>query len=241
MKFLLLISLCLFHFMKTIRNETRIKKENENESKTRIKNENENENETRTISKNGTQTGALDEIKAAQIVTNKLLQDYLNKTDTLLRQLVAKEGQVTTAKVCTGEDTNKLLKENNQLLDEIKKQGEDKTFENTTDVEKQLNESATEEGSIHLFSQKVRYPQDAYGFFSLDKNYNKNEPPLKNTSVNVLLEPTFLTKLESKTRKMGLEIHFILMWEEHEKRVNWTLKEKMKKGSFFLFSPSILE
>ena len=193
MKFLLLISLCLFHFMKTTRNETRIKKENEME--------------TRIVSANETQTVALDEIKAAQIVTNKLLQDYLNKTDTLLKQLVAKEGQVTTAKVCTGEDTNKLLKENNQLLDEIKKQGEDKTFENTTDVEKQLNESATEEGSMHLFSQKVRYPQDAYGFFSLDKNYNKNEPPLKNTSVNVLLEPTFLTMLESKTRKMGLEIH----------------------------------
>ena len=79
MKFLLLISLCLFQHMKTTRIETRI------------------------VSANETQTGALDEIKAAQIVTNKLLQDYLNKTDTLLKQLVAKEGQVTTAKVCTGE------------------------------------------------------------------------------------------------------------------------------------------
>ena len=174
-------------------------------------------------------TNVLQEMTAIQIATNKLLENYLNKTDNLTKELEAKE------------DTNMLLKENNQLLEEIKQQGEDKTFENTTDVENQLNEADAGEGGVHLFSGKVRFPQDAFGFFSLEKNYNKNEAPGKKTLVNIRLEPTFVTKLESKTRKMGLEIHLVLMWEESEKRVNWKMKEKLKAGTFFHFSPSILE
>ena len=183
-------------------------------------------------------TNVLQEMTAIQIATNKLLENYLNKTDSLVKELEAKEGE---AKASTGEDTNMLLKENNQLLEEIKQQGEDKTFENTTDVENQLNEADTGEGGVHLFSGKVRFPQDAFGFFSLEKNYNKNEAPGKKTLVNIRLEPTFVTKLESKTRKMGLEIHLVLMWEESERRVNWKMKEKLKAGTFFHFSPSILE
>ena len=49
-----------------------------------------------------------------------------------------------------------------------------------------------------------------------------------------------MTDIDSMKQKMGLEIYFILMWQEDD-RVHWTLEQEMKEGFVFLFSPSVLK
>ena len=46
---------------------------------------------------------------------------------------------------------------------------------------------------------------------------------------------------DSMKQKMGLEIYFVLMWQEDSSRVNWALQNEMQNGSAFSFSPAILE
>ena len=95
-------------------------------------------------------------------------------------------------------------------------------------------------GSVHLFTEEVRYPQEALGFFSLGRKYNKKIAP-SDKSVRGWMKPTFVADIDSMKRRMGLEIYFVLMWQEDSSRVNWTLKDQMKDGSTFSFSPAILE
>ena len=135
-----------------------------------------------------------------------------------------------------------LLENTNKILTGIRKQGEAKTFDNLTEVKNQVTDKIGKavQGTLHLFTEEVRYPQKAFGFFSLKKEYNKKDAP-SNTSVRGWMKPTFVADIDSMKRKMGLEIYFVLMWQEDSSRVNWALEKQMENGSAFSFSPAILE
>ena len=83
-------------------------------------------------------------------------------------------------------------------------------------------------------------PEAAFGFLTLNKTYNKYESPDKeNTSVEVHMEPTFVTKISSIGRKMGLEIKLGLAWEDE--RIWWKKDNITEPGDVFTFEPSILK
>ena len=163
--------------------------------------------------------------KSADTDTCSLLQSNMNKTETMMTK------------------TNDLLERSIELLEGIKKQGEDKTFDNLTQVQSQIAQQIGEDsgGAVHLVTDgEVKYPQEALGFFSLKSKYNKKEAPSR-SSVRGWMRPTFVMDVDSMKRKMGLEIYFVLMWQEDHARVNWALEDQMTNGSAFSFSPSILE
>ena len=121
-------------------------------------------------------------------------------------------------------------------------QNEDKTFGDTTQVQNQIAQQIEggTGGVVHLVTEgEVKYPQEALGFFSLKTNYSKKKAP-SNSSVQGWLRPTFVMDIDSMKQRMGLEIYFVLMWQEDHSRVNWTLESQMPDGSAFSFSPSIL-
>ena len=163
--------------------------------------------------------------KSADTDTCSLLQSNMNKTETMMTK------------------TNDLLERSIELLEGIKKQGEDKTFDNLTQVQSQIAQQIGEAsgGAVHLVTDgEVKYPQEALGFFSLKSNYNKKEAPSR-SSVQGWLRPTFVMDIDSMKQRMGLEIYFVLMWQEDSSRVKWALEDQMTNGSAFSFSPSILE
>ena len=100
--------------------------------------------------------------------------------------------------------------------------------------------STTVDGTVHLFTEEVRYPAEALGLFSLKSFYNKRVSP-KSKTVRGWMRPSFVTDIDSMKQKMGLEIYFILMWQEDDRRVNWSLEQKMEEGVAFSFSPSVLK
>jgi len=153
-----------------------------------------------------------------------LVEIHMNITKTMMREAKA------------------LLENTNKILTGIRKQGEAKTFDNLTEVKNQVTDKIGKavQGTLHLFTEEVRYPQEAFGFFSLKKEYNKKDAP-SNTSVRGWMKPTFVADIDSMKRKMGLEIYFVLMWQEDSSRVNWALEKQMENGSAFSFSPAILE
>ena len=152
------------------------------------------------------------------------------------------------------EETRKVLKSNNQatnsllenttgILTRMMAKNEDKTYNDTTQVQNQIAQQIGEDsgGAVHLVTDgEVKYPQEALGFFSLKSKYNKKEAPSR-SSVRGWMRPTFVMDVDSMKRKMGLEIYFVLMWQEDHARVNWALEDQMTNGSAFSFSPSILE
>ena len=139
--------------------------------------------------------------------------------------------------------TNDLLEKSIELLEGIKNQGEDKTFDNLTQVQSQIAQKIEGAigGVVHLVTEgEVKYPQEALGFFSLKSNYSKKEAPY-HRSVRGWMRPTFVMDIDSMKQRMGLEIYFVLMWQEDHSRVNWTLENQMTNGGAFSFSPSILQ
>ena len=157
--------------------------------------------------------------------TRSLVKIHMNRTETMMRK------------------ANGLLQTTTQILADIRQQREAKTFDNLTEVENQVTADKigkVVQGTVHLFTEEVRYPQEAFGFFSLKSKYNKKVAP-SNNSVRGWMKPTFVADIDSMKRKMGLEIYFVLMWQEDSSRVNWPLEKQMKNGSAFSFSPAILE
>ena len=75
------------------------------------------------------------------------------------------------------------------------------------------------QGTVHIFSEGVRFPQEALGFFSLERNYDK-KVALSNNSVRNWMKPTFVTGTDSKKQMMGLDIYFDVMRQEDSSRVN---------------------
>ena len=152
------------------------------------------------------------------------------------------------------EETRKVLKSNNQatnsllenttgILTRMMAKNEDKTYNDTTQVQNQIAQQIGEDsgGVVHLVTEGVvKYPQEALGFFSLKSNYSKKEAPY-HRSVRGWMRPTFVMDIDSMKQRMGLEIYFVLMWQEDHSRVNWTLEDRMTNGSAFSFSPSILQ
>ena len=140
--------------------------------------------------------------------------------------------------------TNYLLEKSIELLEGIKNQGEDKTFDNLTQVQSQIAQQIEGAigGVVHLVTEgEVKYPQEALGFFSLKSNYSKKEAPSAHSTVHGWMRPTFVMDIDSMKQRMGLEIYFVLMWQEDHSRVNWALEDQMPDGSAFSFSPSILQ
>ena len=156
--------------------------------------------------------------------TRSLVEIHTDRTETMMRE------------------ANELLETTTQILTGIRQQREAKTFDNLTEVENQVADKIGKvvQGTVHLFTEEVRYPQEAFGFFSLKSKYNKKVPP-SNNAVRGWMKPTFVADIDSMKRKMGLEIYFVLMWQEDSSRVNWPLEKQMKNGSAFSFSPAILE
>ena len=94
--------------------------------------------------------------------------------------------------------------------------------------------------SNHKLDKKDIDPEAAFGFLTLNKAYNKYESPDKEkTSVEVHMEPTFVTKISSVGRKMGLEIKLGLAWEDE--RIWWKKDNITEPGDVFTFEPSILK
>ena len=135
-----------------------------------------------------------------------------------------------------------VLVNTTKILAAIRQQGEAKTFDDLIEVKNQVTDEIGKviQGPVHLFTEEVRYPQEALGFFSLKRKYNKKVAP-SNNSVRGWMRPTFVADIDSMKRKMGLEIYFVLMWQEDSSRVNWALEKQMENGSAFSFSPAILE
>ena len=94
--------------------------------------------------------------------------------------------------------------------------------------------------SNHKLDKKDIDPEAAFGFLTLNKAYNKYESPDKEkTSVEVHMEPTFVTKISSIGRKMGLEIKLGFAWEDE--RIWWKKDNITEPGDVFTFEPSILK
>ena len=156
--------------------------------------------------------------------TRSLLESNMDRTETIMNR------------------TNYLLERSTEILLGIKEQREEKTFDDLTEVKSQVANKVKEvvQGTVHLFSEGVRYPQEALGFFSLERKYNKKVAPSNNT-VRGWVKPTFVMGIDSMKQRMGLEIYFVLMWQEDSSRVNWALEEDMTEGKAFSFSPAIFE
>jgi hypothetical protein len=96
-----------------------------------------------------------------------------------------------------------------------------------------------EEEGVHMFAQEEVIPKDGFGFLKLTKAYNKKEPPNDDTEVKVRMEPMFVSGINSRSGRMGMQLKLYLMWEDprvefpHDHLVNCTKKA-------FTFPPSIL-
>ena len=161
--------------------------------------------------------------KTEQIKIQTILETNMNKTETKMSE------------------TNDILKQVANFLQKIKNQKEDKTYANTSEVASQLGGSIARvvDGAVYLFTEEVRYPQEALGLLSLNSTYNKKVAP-KHKTARGWMRPTFVTDIDSMKQRMGLEIFFVLMWQE-DSRVNWALLKEMKEGVAFSFRPSVLE
>ena len=197
--------------------------------------------------------------KEVQKTNNKFLENFVQDTEKMIAsykgdvETIIKEGKTEQIKIQTiletnmnktetkMSETNDILKQVKHFLKKIKKQGEDKTYENTSEVASQLGDRLARvvDGAVYLFTEEVRYPQEALGLLSLNSTYNKKVAP-KHKSVRGWMRPTFVTDIDSMKQRMGLEIFFVLMWQE-DSRVNWALLKEMKEGVAFSFSPSVLE
>jgi len=198
----------------------------------------------------GQETRIKDKVGEAQIATIKALkcEDTLTRTKMSqykneMKDIVeaSSEKLKETLETKMGE-TNTLLQEAVDALKEIKQQKEDKTFNDTTALASQVKNmmTAVNGSALHLFTGEVRYPQEALGLMSLQSDYNKKVAP-KYKKVKGWMRPTFLMDIDSMKQRMGLEIYFILMWQEDNKRVDWALEDKMEDGVAFSFGPSVLE
>ena len=152
-------------------------------------------------------------------------------------------------------ENNKFLGDISNVLTTISKKGEEisktlttismkgdaKTYTDLTEVTSQVEDKVEKlvGGAVYLITEEVRYPQEALGLLSLNRTYNKKIAPTHKT-VRGWMRPTFVTDIDSMKQRMGLEIFFVLMWQE-DSRVNWALLKEMKEGVAFSFRPSVLE
>ena len=98
----------------------------------------------------------------------------------------------------------------------------------------------TPSSSNYKLDKKVIDPKASFGFLTLNKTYNKYESPgMKEVKVQVQMEPTFVTEIDSIGRKMGLEIKLGVTWEDA--RIWWRKDNITSPGDLFTFEPQILK
>ena len=197
--------------IEAIQNQSKIMEEYKNDLKKFIHDSSVNQRETLEILR-----GNMNNTKHLLNEANNLLQSNINTTKAMMQGMM-------------------------KSLGNIEKKGEDKTYGNTAEVAKKLGGSIARvvDGAVYLFTEEVRYPQEALGLLSLNSTYNKKVAP-KHKTVRGWMRPTFVTDIDSMKQRMGLEIFFVLMWQE-DSRVNWALLKEMKEGVAFSFRPSVLE
>lgn len=106
---------------------------------------------------------------------------------------------------------------------------------------KEADEEEEEEEENAKYREKSRRdPPGAFGFLTLEDNYDKHAAPNgESTEVKAWMEPTFVTEIDSAGRRMGLEMKMSLLWED--RRINWVKEQEMAPGKVFTLEPSILE
>ena len=93
---------------------------------------------------------------------------------------------------------------------------------------------------VHFWNAKALTPEAAFGFLTLSKAYNKQQAPNEtDTVVRAKIEPTSMTRIDSMTRRMSLDMKMTLMWEDQ--RIRWNREGLMTHGTNFIFEASILE
>ena len=93
---------------------------------------------------------------------------------------------------------------------------------------------------VHFWNAKALTPEAAFGFLTLNKTYNMQQAPNEtDTVVRAKMEPTSMTRIDSMTRRMSLDMKMTLMWEDQ--RIRWNREGLMTHGTNFIFEASILE
>ena len=96
------------------------------------------------------------------------------------------------------------------------------------------------DGEFHFFKAKEQNPEAAFDFLTLTKTYDKHQAPNEtNTVVRAKMKPTSMTRIDSMTRRMSLDMKMTLMWEDQ--RIRWNREGLMTHGTNFIFESSILE
>ena len=232
-KISILVCLVIFHFSNyCATEEVKIDQGQMKDITSQIKNTAEKQEQTLSLLRGNKNKGETEMEKLTGLIANST--DKQEQTLSLLRSNM-KETEAKMTK------NNELLDGISKILATISTKGDAKTFTDLTEVTSQVEDKVVEliGGAVYLITEEVRYPQEALGLFSLNSTYNKKVAP-KHKTVRGWMRPTFVTDIDSMKQRMGLEIFFVLMWQE-DSRVNWALKDKMKDGVAFSFSPSVLE
>ena len=232
-KISILVCLVIFHFSNyCATEEVKIDQGQMKDITSQIKNTAEKQEQTLSLLRGNKNKGETEMEKLTGLIANST--DKQEQTLSLLRSNM-KETEAKMTK------NNELLDGISKILATISTKGDAKTFTDLTEVTSQVEDKVVEliGGAVYLITEEVRYPQEALGLFSLNSTYNKKVAP-KHKTVRGWMRPTFVTDIDSMKQRMGLEIFFVLMWQE-DSRVNWALKDEMEEGVAFSFSPSVLE
>ena len=92
-----------------------------------------------------------------------------------------------------------------------------------TEVKISVEENKNEENFDNTFfvgHNSVSSPKESYGVIALDPNYRKRVPHENGTNVSVAMEILGITKIDSLSKVVGLEIDIFTGWED--RRINWT-------------------
>ena len=152
--------------------------------------------------------------------TNKELLDFIKtnlaKTNTLLEQLKA------------GEESCKMTTFPNNT---------EQFLEKLMSLKKESKDGSSVGKRIELRKMEVVIPSEGFGLVRLDETYWKRQPQPEGTKVFVELHPKAISNVNSKEKKVGLEMHMKLVWEDnriHWQGFTWTC------GDVVTFNPNIL-
>ena len=92
-----------------------------------------------------------------------------------------------------------------------------------TEVKITVQDNNNEEemgNTFYVGHNSVSSPPGSYGVIALDTNYRKRFPHENGTNVSVAMEVLGITKIDSLSKVVGLEIDISMGWED--RRINWT-------------------
>ena len=99
-------------------------------------------------------------------------------------------------------------------------------------------EDEYEDNTFYVGHNSVSSPKESYGVIALDPNYRKRFPHENGTNVSVSMEILGITKIDSLSKVVGLEIDICMGWED--RRINWTQGGPQPKQGL-QFSSSVLQ